>query len=631
MTMLHKNPFFVLNLTCSDGRRVIASAVDRSSLINDHENYDEAQSILINPKRRLSAEFDWFVDVDSNELEDIRTCIREKKPINSENFTSLSKLNASLFNFTLVGGIDPSHIRYDILELDEQYSELDIEEITSLINDARSTANMVSTKEQDVSLEIGRKRDSISQVITSKLTEIDGDKYVELITMLANDYSELHDYDEGVIISDILNQYEIRMQSEIEERTAGIASFIEQLKGLPPNNSVKNSIQALIRQVREWDVLVQPLQLKSMATGMPHPISEEMGADLRKLALFLHNELGKSEDALTLVEAMQDTFAELGQTLAIFKSDADVLKDLVHGEKDAEEVLTEMNSLRELSDRLRSNPQTSKVDEFISRIKDLDVRIKSVEIEAELKINVRKNLCYLARDVAIFLHNEKQMTREAYMIAIALRDEFSDISDLSPKLFDEVNSLGQQLRVKFEHQTLGSQQLQENKSKNAGCFIVLGIAILIIVYTIFGNPSPSTSSTKATSQSSSSVQSTKVNATSSVRTSVVSHKAQLENELQKLDQDIKLMVTKLGLMEKYITDLEGRLDELSATVDYYEQQYKKTGLSTYYKSYQANFDVYDVIYNDYSSKIDEYNDLYDDYSAAIVEYNKKVSEYKNLD
>ena len=254
-----------------------------------------------------------------------------------------------------------------------------------------------------------------------------------------------------------------------------------------------------------------------------------------------------------------------------------------------------------------------------------------MEIEAELKINVRKNLCYLARDVAIFLHNEKQMTREAYMIAIALRDEFSDISDLSPKLFDEVNSLGQQLRVKFEHQTLGSQQLQENKSKNAGCFIVLGIAILIIVYTIFGNPSPSTSSTKATSQSSSSVQSTKVNATSSVRTSVVSHKAQLENELQKLDQDIKLMVTKLGLMEKYITDLEGRLDELSATVDYYEQQYKKTGLSTYYKSYQANFDVYDVIYNDYSSKIDEYNDLYDDYSAAIVEYNKKVSEYKNLD
>lgn len=631
MTILHKNPFFVLNVTCTDSRKVIASAADQLSLINGNENYDEVQNTLINPKKRLSAEIDWFVDLDSSQLEDIRTCIHEKNPINYENFTSLSKLNASLYNFNLVEGIDPSLIRYDILELDEQYSELDIEEITDLINAARSTANMVSTREQDVLFELGRKRDSINQLISNKLTEIGGEEYIELITMLANDYSELNEYDEGVVISDILNQYEIRMQSEIEEKTAKIRSFIEHLKGLPADTSLKYSIQALIRQVQEWDLLVQPLQLKSMTTGMPHPISEEMGAELRRLALYLHNDRGKTEDALTLVEAMQETFAELGQTLAIFKSDTAVLKDLVHGEKDAEEVLTEMNSLRELSDRLKSNPQTSKVDELISRVKDLDVRIKSVEIEAELKINVRKNLCYLARDVAIFLYNEKQMTREAYMIAIALRDEFSDISDLGSKLFGEVNSLGQQLRVKVEHQTLGSQQLQENKSKNAGCFIVLGIAILIIVYTIFGNPSPSTSSTKATSQSPSSVQSTKVNATSSVRTSVVSRKAQLENELQKLDQDIKLMVTKLGLMEKYITDLEGRLDELSATIDYYEQQYKKTGLSTYYKSYQANFDVYDVIYQDYSSKIDEYNDLYDDYSAAIVEYNKKVSEYKNLD
>lgn len=629
--MLDKNPFFVLNVTCSDSRRVIASALDQLSLIYDHENYDEAQNILINPKRRLSAEIDWFVDVDSNELEGIRTCIREKKPINSENFTSLSKLNASLFNFTLIEGIDPSHIRYDILELDEQYSELDIEEITSLINDARSTANMVSTKEQDVSLEIGRKRDSISQVITSKLTEIDGDKYVELITMLANDYSELDDYDEGVIISDILNQYEIRMQSEIEERTAGITSFIEQLKGLPPNNSLKNSIQALIRQVREWDVLVQPLQLKSMATGMPHPISEEMGADLRKLALFLHNELGKSEDALTLVEAMQDTFAELGQTLAIFKSDTNVLKDLVRGEKDAEEVLAGINSLSELSERLKSNPQKSKTEEFIAELTKLNARITSAELNGELRSIARRNLYYLARDVAIVLHNEKQMTRGALMIARALVDEFSDIPELRLKLTEDVASLSQQLRIQEENQALRAQQQQAQKSNNSGCLIVFGIVILIIIASIFGNSSPSTSSTKATSQSSSSVQSNKADTSRSGGPTGVSRKTQLENELNKLDQDISSMETKLGIMDKYINELEDQLDDLTVSIDYNEEQYKNTGLATYYNTYSKNVDLYNLIYKDYSSKIDEYNNLYDDYSVAIVEYNNKVNEFNNLD
>lgn len=631
MTILHKNPFFVLNVTCSDGRRVIASAIDQLSLINDHENYDEAQNILINPKRRLSAEIDWFVDFDSSELEDIRTCIHKKNPINSENFTSLSKLNASLYNFTLLEGIDPSHIRYDILELDEQYSELDIEEITSLINAARSKANIVSTREEDVLLELSRKRDSINQLISNKLTEIGGDEYIKLITMLANDYSELNEYNEGVVISDILNQYEIRMQSEIEERTAKITSFIERLKGLPPDTSLKSSIQALIRQVQEWDLLVQPLQLKSMTTGMPHPISEEMGAELRKLALYLHNDRGKTEDALILVEAMQDIFTELGQTFATFRSDYDVLKNLIRGEKDAEQVGAEMDSLRELSDRLKSYPQTSKIEEFIARVKGLDVRIKSVAIEAELKVNVRRNLCYLARDVAIFLHNEKQMTSKALMIARALIEEFSDISDLRPKLIEDVNSLGQQLRLKVEYQTLRSQQQQAQKSKNTGCLIVFGIVILIIIVSIFGNSSPSTSSTKATSQSSSSAQSNKVDTSRSVGTSVVSPKAKLENELNKLDQDISTMETKLGIMNKYINELEDQLDDLIVSIDYYEQQYKNTGLSTYYNTYSNNVDLYNLIYKDYSSKIDEYNDLYDDYSVAIVEYNKKADEYNNLD
>lgn len=631
MTIIQKNPFFVLNVTCSDGRRVIASAIDQLSLINDHENYDEAQNILINPKKRLSAEIDWFVDFDSNELEEIRTCILKKNPINPENFSSLSKLNASLYNFTLIEEIDPSYLRYHILEVDEQYSALDIEEITNLINTSRSAANMVNTREQDVLLEIGRKRDSINQLISKKLTEIGGEEYVELITMLANDYSELNEYDEGMVISDILNQYEIRMQSEIEERTASITSFIEQLKENPPNYSLKYSIQALIRQVQEWDLLVQPLQLKSMTTGMPHRISEEMAAELRSLALYLHNERGKTEDALTLVEAMQDTFAELGQTLAIFKSDTNVLKDLVQGEKDAEEVLAEMKSLSELSDKIKSYPQLSKIEEFIAKVKKLDARIMSAELNGELRSIARRNLCYLARDVAIFLHNEKQMTRGALMIARALLDEFNDISELRLKLSGEVASLNQQLRIQEENQTLRAQQEKAQKSKNTGCLFFFGIVILIIIASIFGNSSPSTSSTKATSQSSSSAQSNKVDTSRSVGTSVVSRKAQLENELNKLDQDISSMETKLGIMYIYINELEDQLDDLTVNIDYYEQQYKNTGLSTYYNSYHNNVDSYNLIYKDYSSKIDEYNDLYDDYSVAIVEYNKKANEYNNLD
>lgn len=630
--ILQKNPFYVLNITCSDSRRVIASAIDQLSLVNDTENYGEAQNILINPKKRLSAEIDWFVDLDRSAIEEIRTHIQKREPINTDNLTSLSKLNASLHNFTLIEEIDPLLIRYDIIDVDEQYSELDIEEITRLINTCRSAANMVSIQVQDVSFEIGRKRNSISQVITNKLAKINGDEYIELITMLANDYSELDDYHEGVIISAILNQYEIRMQSEIEGKTANITSYIERLKGTPPNISSKDDIQRLIRKVQEWDVLVQPLQLKSMATGMPHPISEEMGAELRSLALYLHNERGKSEEALTLVEAMQDTFAELGQTFAIFKSDSDVLRDLIQGSNDAEEVLTEMNSLSELSENLKNDPQTFKIEDFITRVKRLDVKIRSLVVDGELKTKVRRNLCYMARDVAISLHNEKQQTSKALLITRALSNEFGDIFDLYLKLSEEIVTLNEQLRLKDEYQTLRAQQQHAQMSKNSGCLIFTGIFVLIIIIaSILGNSSDPISSTKVASQSSTSTQSNKVDTSRSVGTSVVSRKVQLENELNKLDQDISSMETKLGIMDIYINELEDQLDDLTFNIDYYEQQYKNTGLSTYYNSYYDSVDLYNLIYKDYSSKIDEYNDLYDDYSVAIVEYNKKANEYNNLD
>ena len=70
---------------------------------------------------------------------------------------------------------------------------------------------------------------------------------------------------------------------------------------------------------------------------------------------------------------------------------------------------------------------------------------------------------------------------------------------------------------------------------------------------------------------------------------------------------------------------------MTVSIDYNEEQYKNTGLATYYNTYSKNVDLYNLIYKDYSSKIDEYNNLYDDYSVAIVEYNNKVNEFNNLD
>ena len=104
---------------------------------------------------------------------------------------------------------------------------------------------------------------------------------------------------------------------------------IARIQQLVNDEAISDNINSLIRRVQKWDKLAQPLQLKSQASGMPHEISERLGQQLRGLALYLHNEKGKTEEALTLVDAMKDVFAELFGLADLFDSDSDALTDLL--------------------------------------------------------------------------------------------------------------------------------------------------------------------------------------------------------------------------------------------------------------------------------------------------------------
>jgi hypothetical protein len=78
---LVKNPFYILNVTCSDNRRAIMSASDEMSFLNDADLCNESAGILSSPAKRLSAEIDWFIEANREALQEIRSCIDSKHPI----------------------------------------------------------------------------------------------------------------------------------------------------------------------------------------------------------------------------------------------------------------------------------------------------------------------------------------------------------------------------------------------------------------------------------------------------------------------------------------------------------------------------------------------------------------------
>lgn len=507
---LSSNPFFVLRLSCSAGRREIVSAAEELSFMLDPDVCSTAQNDLINLGKRLTAEIGWFPELDNNAILEILEKVENGELLSTDSLTQLSKLNATLHNFSVSEESDPFEIGYAILDIDEQYSGLNTDEIIATINRNREIAKVAAVQEKDIAEEINKKRDDIRQTITERLSAIDQDSYVELVTMLAEKCIADEDYEDGVVLADVVDQYEVRMQSQLEESTDEIESHIARIQQLVNDEAISDNINSLIRRVQKWDKLAQPLQLKSQASGMPHEISERLGQQLRGLALYLHNEKGKTEEALTLVNAMKDVFAELFGLADLFDSDSDALNDLLQGEEEAKALLAELDAVQKQGESLKTFATTASVNSFVDRVRKLDAKLKTIDLDAETRTKVRENLCYMARSIAIDLHNTRQKTSDTLTISRALASEFSDMPSLALKLNQDVATLNQQLVLSLGRnvpsRSYSTPSRSSSNSSNPGCLIAIAIIVVIIIITAIaggGNSSSSKSSTTTSKPSSS--------------------------------------------------------------------------------------------------------------------------------
>lgn len=469
-TFLEQNPFYILEVSPNEKRASIISKAEEKAFFADGNECEEAQAKLLNPEKRLSAELDWFYEISIEKMADIHNCISESKEIAFDDLTGISRLNAVLHNFSRSNYDDYFELGYAILEIDELYNSIDISELLITINTNRQQSGLREVLEDELEREFNKKRDQIRQLISDKTEDLTEEDYIAFITMLAEKCIADKDYNDGIIISDIVDQYEIKMQGLIEESTDEIYSHIERIKENFNDETIENDINELICSVKKWDRLVQPLQLKSMASGVTHNFSQDVSQKIHEFSVWLHNEKGRSNTSLRLIDAMKPIFAEIGELSDIFESDSETLTNIIRDNKDAELVISEINFLKEKADLLKVFAVNINVDEFIEKVCAANKKVKSLSLNTESLEQVRKSICYIARDVAVTLHNDNQQTEYALKIAKALVTEFGDIYELQSRLNQDVSALSQ-------------QQAQKNAKKieRVGCLVVVGFFLFVLL------------------------------------------------------------------------------------------------------------------------------------------------------
>lgn len=321
------NPFYVLQIPTTATRNEIISKAEEMSFFEDPDLCNNAQSILLNPAKRLEAEINWFPGlVGETDNASIIEKIDAEIEIPEADLESVAKLNAVLFNMTVQTIESADVIQEKIKLLDEIFDGLDSDTVLDDINAERIAAGIPETTREEVESSLNAKRETIRRTIDEKLEAFQENEYVDIVNSVAERFINNVYYDQGVVIDDVINQYEVRMQTSIEEKTAKVLQAAEEVEKTSEINLRGIRVNALIKGLKEWDIYAQPLQLKARAEGQMHSISENLARSIRNTSIYIHNELHDVENATKLLQALKDVFAELPEFMEIITSDAQVLE-----------------------------------------------------------------------------------------------------------------------------------------------------------------------------------------------------------------------------------------------------------------------------------------------------------------
>lgn len=332
------NPFNVLNLKCDATRQDIAAAVDENEFVLGSEKCTVAQGALSNPSKRLTAELDWFPDINDVLSAFLRSCVNQNLVIPLTSLGGVSKINAMLFNLTLSSNLEADVLCDQVRTIDQDYCALCADSILQIINLLHEKARIGQVTLTDVERELGRKREDIARLLSELLRKLPEQQYVSSVTRVAEAVKDSQD-NSGVIITDIIDQYEIWVRSELESRMKGIDSEIEKIKSSADSEEkTKVSIKKLIEDVKEWNTYAYPIEIRVGQTGIDNSEISNLAYKLRSLGLFLNNDKNQTDNAALLTSELKRVFAQLPEVAARLEKDDSDLRGIQQERQEQERI-----------------------------------------------------------------------------------------------------------------------------------------------------------------------------------------------------------------------------------------------------------------------------------------------------
>lgn len=281
-----ENPFRVLRVSIYDTKTTINERTDELSFEDPdrEEIFEQARTILLNPKKRIAAEVQWLV---SKEL-----------------FFS--------------GNIFPW-----LATVDKNFSAQKPAELRKKINMARSESKFPAVEDvADIKTELKNIRYEIRKMIQDEFHANNQRACVNFANRFVEEV--LNEKSFGVIVEDFFDSYCLEMTPFLEETEKQITILLSKIKVNPQEKFV----QELRNKLKNFSDAIRPLDKMSTAVGSSNfDQTENVFYEVRDTAIKLFNEKNFINAPLIITRMLEQNFSYLPSLTEVIREDIKFLEE----------------------------------------------------------------------------------------------------------------------------------------------------------------------------------------------------------------------------------------------------------------------------------------------------------------
>ncbi len=341
-TELDSNPFAVLGASTRDNRRQIVELAAQRALHFDDQRCQRARAELTNPRLRVGAEIGWLPGLSPNKAAQVmKQVVRDPISVRHEpGIPSLARANLIAAALERLGD---QHSVSEIAALINQFAvladNLVVSEILRDINEDRLISGFPSVESPDVvEAALSQRKRYYRDAIKKSLNGMLPRKLVLVMTAVVETSTRRGTSHAPELIDEVVDSYEIESKGFLEKEGGNVEALTKAVRevaalGAPHVNHLLGKLEEV---VRNWDMVVQPIQLSMKARGISHRPSNQLGFRIRNLAVELCNDHDLVAEADRITQLLRDLFSELPEFVDTIDEDSTAIADIVASKQERE-------------------------------------------------------------------------------------------------------------------------------------------------------------------------------------------------------------------------------------------------------------------------------------------------------